>query len=226
MRSLKLHSLGGLIFVLTTLFSSAPWARAATINVNSTAQQGAGTAALCTLGAAIEAANQDAPVDGCAAGDPDNVATDTIILPAGTYTLTVADSIGSLGDAIGLPQVTSNIVVEGQGASTTIIERGGAAPDLRIFEQSRFLLGTLTVRRATIRGGRSSLGGAIFAGGAGLIIEDAAFENNSTTAGDGGAIHTAIPLVPVPGGTTLTISGSTLRATPLRISAARFLPSL
>jgi|GEM_PF-6630013 len=205
-----------LIITLAAFLFSLESARAATITVNSLAQEVtlANPTGIvngnCTLGEAILAANNDAAVDGCTAGSGD----DTIVLPAGVYTLSVAASFGSLGDAIGLPQVTSNIIIQGQDtAAFTIIERPVAAPAFRIFEQSGFLLGTLTIRRVTIRGGKSTNhgGGAIFAGGNGLIVEDAAFENNSTTAGDGGgAIHTANPPpFPVPVATTLTISGST-----------------
>src|SRR5262245_66061947 len=53
-----------------------------TITVNSTAQS-PGIVGDCTLGEAIQAANTEAAVDGCNAGS----GTDTIILPAGTYTL-------------------------------------------------------------------------------------------------------------------------------------------
>lgn len=211
MRRLKLHSLAGLLLTLATLFSSAPLARAAMINVNSTAQF-ASLPTDCTLSDAIHAANTDSAVNGCTSG----VGDDTIVLPAGTYTLTVADAIGGKqGDAIGLPLVTSNIIIQGQGATKTIIERPVAAPDFRIFEQSGFpqsSLGTLTIRKVTIQGGKSSLGGAIFAGGNGLIVEDAAFENNSATTGDGGAIHQGNPNFLVDGGTVVTISGSTFSA--------------
>ena len=209
--TLVVQTLRLLIITLAVFLVSLTLARAATINVNSTAQEVTQVSPTgivngnCTLGEAILAANSDSAVDGCTAGAGD----DTIILPAGTYTLTVAASFGDLGEAIGLPLVTSNIIVEGQGASTTFIERSGAAPDFRIFEQSGFSLGTLTIRKVTIRGGKSSLGGAIFAGGNGLIVEDAAFDNNSTTAGDGGAIHQGNPIFPVVGGTVVTISGST-----------------
>ncbi len=200
-------ALAAFIFFLTP-------ARAATITVNSTAQEvtqfnPAGIVnGNCTLGEAILAANNDAAVDGCTAGSGD----DTIILPGGAFTLSVAAGFGSVGDAIGLPQITSNIIIQGQGATKTIIERPVAVPDFRIFEQSGFLLGTLTIRKVTIRGGKTSIhgGAAIFAGGNGLIVEDAAFENNSTTSGDGGgAIHQGNPIFPPVGGTVVTISGST-----------------
>ena len=59
-----------------------PFAPASAIVVNSTAQS-AGSAGDCTLGDAIKAANNDLAVNGCSAGS----GQDTIIVPAGTYTL-------------------------------------------------------------------------------------------------------------------------------------------
>src|SRR5260370_9428477 len=65
-------------------------AYAGTINVNSFAQRGSGTTGVCTIGAAIVAANTNANVDGCTGA---TVSPNTIMVPAGTYTLTtVANS--------------------------------------------------------------------------------------------------------------------------------------
>src|SRR5687767_1914537 len=61
----------------------------ATITVNSTAQS-PGTSGDCTLGEAIDAANANVAVDGCAAGSSSG--TDVIQIPAGTYTLTAIDN--------------------------------------------------------------------------------------------------------------------------------------
>jgi len=80
-----------------------------TITVNSTAQS-PGIIGDCTLGEAIRAANTDLPVDGCSAG----AGTDTIILPAGTYPLSVIDD----ATATGLPRITSNVVIQGAGPGT------------------------------------------------------------------------------------------------------------
>ena len=75
-----------------------PLAPGSTITVNSTAQS-PGAVGDCTLGEAIIAANTDSPVDGCSAGS----GQDTIILPAGTYTLSTVDN-GFVG-ATGLPGI-------------------------------------------------------------------------------------------------------------------------
>src|SRR5207248_7754751 len=79
------------------------------IVVTTTAQVGG--AGECSLADAIRAANADAPVNGCAAG----AGADTIVVPAGTYTLTVAGASGNFGPT-GLPPVYSDVVIQGAGA--------------------------------------------------------------------------------------------------------------
>ena len=188
-----------------------------TITVNSTAQN-PGVPGDCTLGEAIQAANTDLPVDGCSAG----AGTDTIILPAGTYTLSVIDD----ATATGLPRITSNVVIQGAGAATTIIERDPSATALfRLMAVTNS--GSLTLSDVTMRGGRSddvggalvpdapttlnnvvftdntapNGGGAIEAGATPLQINNCTFENNRTTNYYGGAIYAPF----------LTITGSTFR---------------
>ena len=114
----------------------APAARAqATITVNSPIQvvnPGAGGNAdgLCQLSEAIRAANTNAAVDGCAAGQTGG--TDTIVIPAGTYTLAAVDNTNGLfNEPLGLPPITESVTLQGAGAATTIVERStaGGTPD-------------------------------------------------------------------------------------------------
>lgn len=154
-----------------------PAAQAATITVNSFAQS-PGMAGDCTLGEAIQAADTDLAVDGCAAGSGD----DTIMIPAGTYTLTAVDNF--LNGNNGLPVVTSNITFQGAGAATTIIERSTAmgTPEFRLLLSNA----PLAVIDLTFRNGRvtSASGGAIAAFK--LTVNRCAFEND--TASRAGAI--------------------------------------
>lgn len=152
---------------------------AATITVTTTAQS-PGAAGDCTLGEAITAANTDAAVDACSAGS----GSDTIILPAGTYTYTVADNpLDPLFVHTALPAVTSDIVVQGAGASTTILERSTAAPLFRILRVSA---GTLTLNDVTLRNGDVfGYGGAVYFASATLVVNDSVFTNNSSHAGGG-----------------------------------------
>ena len=142
------------------------------ITVDSLAQK-PGAAGDCTLGEAIQAANTDAAVDACPAGS----GSDTIILPAGTYTLTVVDNSPN-----GLPLVTSDITIEGAGAASTIIERSAAAADFRIFGVN----GALTLNKLTVRGGRGTAGSG--AAGGDLQINNSIFEDNDALTQNGGAI--------------------------------------
>ncbi len=150
---------------------------AALIMVNSTSQQGPGSGGVCTLGAAILAANTDTAVDGCAAGS----GADTINLPAGTYTLTVGN-VTPDGPA-GLPSVASEITIVGAGAATTIIQRDSGASSFRIFHISS---GSLTLAEVMVSGGNAGGGGGIFLSGGALTIEKSILSMN--TASLGGAI--------------------------------------
>jgi hypothetical protein len=95
---------------------------AATIVVN-TRDSGTGGPD-CTLRDAITAANEDKVTGGCVAG----MGADTIVLEAGaTYVLTAVDN-DSFGPN-GLPVITSDIEIEGNGAR---IERSREAPAFRL----------------------------------------------------------------------------------------------
>jgi CSLREA domain-containing protein len=80
----KLVYLSVAVVLLLCLLPAAVAQASSTITVNTTAQS-PGAAGDCTLGEAIQAANTDATVDGCAAGS----GADTIVLPAGQYDLTI-----------------------------------------------------------------------------------------------------------------------------------------
>lgn len=70
----------------------------------------------CSLREAVQAANTDAMVDACPAG----LGSDTIILPAEVYTLTIDGRVEDL-DAQGDPDVSGVLMIYGAGA---IIQAG------------------------------------------------------------------------------------------------------
>ena len=79
----------------------------------------------CTLVDAITAANADSATGGCSAGN----GADIIELESGaTYTLAAVNN-PQYGPN-GLPSITSEITIEGNGATIT---RGGGAPSFRLF---------------------------------------------------------------------------------------------
>lgn len=122
-----------------------------------------------------------------------NAGTDTIILPAGTYTSTRA---GASEDAAltGDLDITGSVDIVGAGAAVTTIN--GNSLD-RVFE----ILSTtvVTMDGLTITGGSGTTsdgGGAIYSGsGTSLTIRNALFSGNSATGLQGGAIFTRGTLV-------------------------------
>ena len=135
-----------LIIALAALIIAPQIAAAATITVDSTAQEepfvNDGD---CTLGEAIKAANDDAAVDNCPTGSGDDV-----IELDGTATYTLTDNVGIT--STGTPEVTSTITINGNGAT---LERDAASPtDFRLFRLDT--TGALTVNDLTISGGSTS----------------------------------------------------------------------
>lgn len=94
----------------------------ATITVNTTADENGTNLANCSLREAIRAANTDTAYGGCPAGS----GADTITLPAGTYTLSLANAGGVNEDnnATGDLDVLSSMTIQGAGAATTVIQAG------------------------------------------------------------------------------------------------------
>ena len=150
---------------------------------------------LCSLREAIVNANADAATHAdCTAGS----AADVIILAAGTYS--VANSYASYSGGTGLPQITSTITIEGNGAT---IDRSGAAV-YRLFAVSS--TGNLTLNDLMLTDGAMTSdvgGGAIYNDGGTLTINDSFLSgHNATNSQGGGAIRS--------NGGTVTINNSTL----------------
>jgi CSLREA domain-containing protein len=134
------------MLLAVSLLAALAWAiqpvRAADITVTTTTDEH-NTDGDCSLREAIIAANTDAPVDACPAGS----GSDTVYLPAGTYTLTVAGT--NENDALtGDLDVRSHLTLLGAGKLNTIIDGNGL--DTVIDAQG---IGTTTLSGVTIRGG-------------------------------------------------------------------------
>jgi CSLREA domain-containing protein len=140
---------------------------------------------LCTLREAITAANTDTAVNGaddCAAGSD----TDTINF-ADNYTITLSSQ---------LPAITTMIIIDGNGATNTIIQANASSgvATYRVLEVGN--TGNLTLNELKIRHGVctgsctsiASAGGGILVGSSGTLTLLAATvtENKSVT---GGGIH-------------------------------------
>ena len=116
----------GLLAIVACLALPPRPVDAATIAVTTTIDE-LNTDGDCSLREAVRAANTNVAVDACPAGQNDQ--TDTITVPAGTYTLTVAgndnDAAGGdldLRDNAVDNAVADDLVISGAGAATTIIQ--------------------------------------------------------------------------------------------------------
>ena len=150
----------------------------------------------CSLREAIINANNDAATHAdCAAGS----GTDTITLPAAA-TFAITDSYASYNGNTGLPQVTTTILINGNGS--TIDRNSGTS--FRLFALSS--TGNLTLNNLTLTDGAMPSdmgGGAVLNVGGTLTINDSTLSGHTgTNSQGGGAIHAS-------GGTT-TINRSTL----------------
>jgi CSLREA domain-containing protein len=117
-----------LLTVLTAVWGTGGVAQAASFTVNSTvdavdATPGDGVcddgAGNCTLGAAIMEANA-------------LVGADTITLPTGTYTISIAGT-GEDAAETGDLDISDDLTINGAGADTTIIDGGGLDRVFQVF---------------------------------------------------------------------------------------------
>jgi CSLREA domain-containing protein len=138
------------------------------IPTKTTDSAGACTPQDCSLREAILAANQ-------------NPGEDVILLHAGTYTLSIpgtGEDAGATGDL----DIQGNLVLLGDGASTTVIDGGGLD---RIFQVPAGV--TAEIRDVTLRNGKApGLGGAILNAGT-LTLTRSVLSGNSSIAGPEGA---------------------------------------
>ncbi|MEO6027669.1 MAG: hypothetical protein ABIR79_12450, partial [Candidatus Binatia bacterium] len=138
----------------------------------------------CSLRGAVAHANGDA-------------APDTIVVPAGTYTLSVASPCffaAAAGDSVGGTPVVaiclnSNLDIVGASLNETIIQSNGAD---RIFAVSNTK--TVTISGVTLSGGRNGFGFQIGGGGAinnhgTLTLSDSLVTNNQLVNQSGGGLH-------------------------------------
>ena len=142
----------------------------------------------CTLRAAITAANTDTAIGGCPAGD----GADTIVLSEGdSYTLNEVDS--EADGSNGLPSITSEITVEGNGAT---IERQEGAPEFRLLHVAE--AGNLTLTEVALANGTFGAapgsdaairGGALFNAGKLDIGVNSAIRGSSVDEGFGGGLY-------------------------------------
>lgn len=183
-------------------------AGAATITVNTTADTLAGmsTANVAAFNASATRSLRGAIL----AVNNDSSSGHTIQLPAGTYTLTLANSTPATEEdvaATGDLDVWKAVTISGAGSATTIIQAGTTAANGidKIFSINPLAAVdgfAASINGVTLRHGRNqitaiapgnNIGGAMdfdagMAGNGSLTLADVVFTTNSTTNGDGGAL--------------------------------------
>lgn len=182
----KVTSLSIMLFatIVTTalIFSSFRPLWAATIIVNSTEDLANPDTGVCTLRAAVRAANTNTAIGGCVAGTP---GVDTVTLPAGVYTLTAVGAFE--GDSLtGDLNILESAIIKGASRDTTIID-GNATDRIFSIPSSSFLV----IENLTLRNGRTQSGlfgmeegGAIISGGV-LTITNSIIRNSTASVGGG-----------------------------------------
>jgi uncharacterized repeat protein (TIGR01451 family)/CSLREA domain-containing protein len=146
-----------LLAMLALAAPSPQTAYAATINVTTTNDE-LNSDGDCSLREAIEAANTNAAVDACTAG---SVGLDTINLPAGTYTLSIAGT-GENANQTGDLDILEDLTIVGAGAESTIINANGIDRVLHIVPEDSVSIVLLDISGVTITGGALTTGGACF----------------------------------------------------------------
>jgi CSLREA domain-containing protein len=134
------------LLVLALAVGPVPSARAATFTVTKTADTADGTCnADCSLREGIIAANTTAGAD-------------VILVPPGTYLLTInmagQDDVSAEGDL----DITDDVTLTGAGVSTTVVDGNGAVLEDHVFQIKG--PATATISGITVRGGNATFAGA------------------------------------------------------------------
>ncbi len=162
-------------------------AQAATITVNTTFDE-LNADGDCSLREAIQAANTDAAVDNCTAGS----GADTITVPAGTYTLSIA-GVGEDLNATGDLDITDDLTITGAGAATTTIDAQGLDPGDRVLDV--LTGGSLTLNGVTIANGSTIGSGGGIQNEETLVLNASVIDGNMADHGGGISQFQATQLV-------------------------------
>lgn len=110
---------------------------------------------------------------------------DRILLSAGTYELTIANSAGDEnGAATGDLDITSNVELLGPGATMTTIDANGLDRVLHFFELAGGNNPNLSVRGVTLTGGGNASGTALLAHNDTVTLEECEIAGNGVIGGN------------------------------------------
>ncbi|MCB8945133.1 MAG: hypothetical protein H6658_15410 [Ardenticatenaceae bacterium] len=211
MKTLTVSSFRWLIAILTVstiLFSwqPAPSAHAATINVNSTADNLTAGDGSCTLREALRNANgdSDSTAGDCTAGSGTDTITFASSLDGSPITLTITGS-GEDSGLTGDLDINKDIIITGNGADKTIID--ATAMSDRVFQ---IFGGTVIISDLTIQGGNRPGAHPVGSGGGIMNSADLTLNNVHITGNiaeqRAGGIYNGF------GGGSLTLNNSTVYA--------------
>jgi fibronectin-binding autotransporter adhesin len=127
----------------------------------------------CALREAIQAANTDAAVDACVAGSGD----DTVVVPSGTYTLTIPGAYED-NNQTGDLDILDNLELSGDGADTTILDGNQLDRVLHIHPGRTVEINDVTVTHGSVE---DESGGGIRNWGGTLTLNDVVLRENEVT---------------------------------------------
>ena len=176
------------VFIVGLLFTFSNSFAATTITVSTPADE-LNDDGDCSLREAIQSANNDSAIDACPAGS----GVDTIIIPSGIYTLALAGASEDMNNSGDL-DITSAVIIEGNGSDATIIDGGGIDRIFHIHGSINVEINNMTIRNGHAPDGSDGdmfnsaeygeSGGSIFNNRGNLTINSNQIVNN--TAGHGG----------------------------------------
>jgi CSLREA domain-containing protein len=155
-------------------------AQSAIITVNSFADEMAADGN-CSLREALQAANLDAAVDACPAGS----GADSIYLPTGVYTLSIAganEDQGKTGDL----DILGDLTITGSGEGATIVDGGGLDRVFHVGSNSQVKIANLTIRNGSVTTAGFYGGGGILNQEGNLMVERVVLQANHATNTGGG----------------------------------------
>jgi CSLREA domain-containing protein len=124
----------------------------------------------CALREAIQAANTDSAVDACVAGSGD----DTVLVPSGTYTLAIP-GVGENNNQTGDLDILDNLVIQGDGADTTVLDGNQLDRVLHIHQGRTVEIDDVTVTHGFLE---DSSGAGIRNSGGTLTLNDVVLREN------------------------------------------------
>jgi CSLREA domain-containing protein len=176
-------SFAGLIALSASAFSAVRFAKSAQsalITVN-TLKDELDVDGNCSLREAIRAANLDTAVDACPAGS----GADTIYLPGGVYTLSIAganENNGLTGDL----DILSDLTITGAGEAATIVDGGGLDRVFHVVNDTQVRIANLTIRNGSVTSAGFYSGGGILNQAGNLIVERVVMQANHAENTGGG----------------------------------------